>query len=246
MTRRLLAIALASAMMVSPAMVRGDTVQNSGNCVIIIQGNGNSAAITGCIPLPTYPPEPRYYHLWQTSGLGIRFEQDGKWVPIYPSKSGDKVVVDLAPKPFVIWVPADNWPDPANDLPALQLSVSWDEALLRRPSDDLFAPATGMATGLRGDGRLILVSPTDFHPGHNYIVGHRFDRQMSGYRGLFVSLIDLAPASGRNLIEPQGQAFMALLMQKNDMPNLPGVPKGEVTLEDAPRDNVELVFDLAP
>ncbi|MBV9538869.1 MAG: hypothetical protein JOY70_08070, partial [Acidisphaera sp.] len=102
---------------------QGD-VTNSGNCVAIIQGNWNTATVNCSEPGPEYPPDPRYNHVWTTPGLGIGFEQDGKWVPIFTTRDGNKVVVDLAPKPFIVWVPEDHWPDPASDMPALQVAIS--------------------------------------------------------------------------------------------------------------------------
>ena len=227
------------------AAAHSQPAQNSGNCVIIVQGSGNSATLNGCVPRPTFPPEPQAYHIWQTPNLGIRIEQDGKWVPIFP-KSWDATsvqIVNLAAKPFIIWVPEDHWAGSDSDLPALQISASWDPQILRLPSSQLFSPGSGMAADMRGDGWLFLVSPKEQVIGHNYIIGHRFDRRMPEWRGLFVSLMDIAPRTGRNLIEPDSDGYLVLLMQEDDTPKLPCCAnKRDVPIEDAPRDNVVLEF----
>jgi hypothetical protein len=232
-------IATAVALCISAASARGD-INNSGNCVVIVQGNFNATNLDCSTPLPTYPPDPRFNHVWQTPNLGIGFEQDGKWVPIFTTPDGKKVIVDLAPRPFVIWVPEDHWTDPNSDMPALQVSISWNDAGLDRSSSDLFQPGTGMADTGRGSGQLILTNPTDQGPGHNYIVGHRFNRQMPHWRGIFISVIDTVP-SRANLITAATQAYGVFMMAEDDM-TPKGKPKRTVPIDEAPRDNIVLNF----
>jgi hypothetical protein len=220
-------------------------ITNSGNCVAIIQGDWNTATVDCSEPLPVYPPEPHYNHVWQSPELGIGFEQDGKWLPLFTTPDGKKLIVDLAPKPFIVWIPDDHWTDPNNDLPALEISISWDAAEFDKPSSHLFQPATGMADSMRGSGWLFLTDANDDFPGHNYIVGHRFNRKMRDWRGFFVSMIGL-PSYDRNLINSGEQGYAVFLMEEDDMPKFPGVSHRTVPIDEAPRDNIELNFGQTP
>ncbi|HEX3348051.1 MAG TPA: hypothetical protein VHS58_08130 [Acetobacteraceae bacterium] len=217
------------------------SIDNSGSCVAIIQGNWNTATVNCSEPGPVYPPEPRDNHVWETPALGIRFEQDGKWVPIYTTRDGKELIVDLGPQPFVVWVPEDHWTDPDSDYPALQVSASWDLVVLGRASRDLFAPGTGMADTMRGSGQLVLTDANENDPGHNYIVGHRFNRKMRGWRGFYISVIDTAPPAG-NMITARVKGYAVFLMQEDDSPKLPGARPRAVSIDEAPRDDVELNF----
>ncbi|MBV9539040.1 MAG: hypothetical protein JOY70_08930, partial [Acidisphaera sp.] len=125
--------------------------------------------------------------------------------------------------------------------PALQVAISWDVRLFDHASSDLFEPATGMADTMRGSGHLFLASPDDDFRGHNYIVGHRFNRKMRGWRGFFISVIDTAPPA-QNMITARAQGYAAFLMQEDDMPRVPGAARRTVSPDNAPRDNVVLDF----
>jgi hypothetical protein len=241
--RRTVGIAAALAISAIGAIAHSQII-NNGNCVVIIQGNWNTANQVCSEPLPVYPAEPEYNHVWDTPSLGMRFEQDGKWLPIFTTQDRKKLIVDFAPRPFVIWLPDDHWSDPNSDLPALQVSISWDKSTIEQPSERLFQEGTGMADTMRGSGQLILVDPNDDMPPHNYIIGRRFNRKMPNWRGIFVSVIDTAPAAG-NMITADTQGYAVFLMQEDDTPKLPGVPLRNVPLQQAPRDNVELNFASA-
>jgi len=223
----------------------GNSVNNTGSCDAITQGNGNTVTVICSDPVPSYPPEPRYAHVWQSPDLGIGIEQDGKWVPLYTTPDDKKLIVDLAPKPFIVWVPDDHWTDPGSDLPALQISISWDATEFDKPSSHLFQSGTGFADTLRGSGWLILADPNDDFPGHNYIIDHRFNQKMKGWRGFFVSMIGL-PRVDRNMISAGEVGYAVFMMHEEDGRNIRGVTHVPIPIDEAPRDNMELVFGHAP
>lgn len=242
-----LALFVAAALTLAGSAAQADTAQNSGDCVVIIQGNDNSAKVNGCGKLPTYPPEPPGYHVWATPDLGLGFVQDGHWVPIVPNGSGSVLMVTLHPGPFQIWAPEDHWSSSGEDMPALQISIFGGPSLLGLASAELFAPATGMADSVRGSGRLFAFDASDLASregglGHNYIVGGRFNLRMPHWRGLFVSLIGVGSSTEDNLIAPDGRVYMVFLMQEDPA----GFRGGKARIEDAPRDNIELRFTANP
>jgi len=170
------------------------------------------------------PAPPTDYHVLVTGHCGLAFKQRDKTLPIRPAPDGTYAVT-LRQEPFTVMLPVRTWKNPADDYPALQLTLSDKPGLfaLAKFTDNptgnaFFWPATGMADDTHGSG--ILGAESDIgkeHLAHNYIIGPRFnvDDGQRQQRGFYVSAIRADWQKEDNLLQSARAIYMVAHLDPN-------------------------------
>ena len=170
---------------------------------------------------------PQQAHAIVTPRLGLQFKQEGLVLPILRD-SDESGIVALRREAFMITLPERTWKSPADDYPALQITISEKPELAdlvkfggSAEANPFFQPGTGVADYEHGSGALWAISDLTNRPfSHNYIIGGRFNVDEFERRGVYVSAILTDPSERQNLISTAKSIYMVFQLGfKNPSPD---------------------------